>query len=134
MRHRESPARSGAISESVRAEHKDDSEQLDIFATADEGRRLRDDGMRVAEHNSHPGACEAIDRVIAELAEEKIEWTTDTVHERVEPLASSSNLMDARINAAARRGEIVCVGVTNSTRPERHSGLLRVWRGAEVRP
>ena len=126
----------GSRSHQRAAERQAQSNTLDLFSVPptpelDAGKRLRDDGMRTAENNSHPGASAAIDRIISELVAERVEWTADTVRERGgAPLASSSHLMGARINAAARRGEIVCVGVTTSTRPERRQGLTRIWRAA----
>lgn len=56
-------------------------------------------------------------------------FTADDLYARVRHLTSSPNALGALIGAAARRGEIVAVGVDTSKRPSRHSGLQRIWHG-----
>ena len=98
---------------------------------ADEGRRRRDDGMRVAEHASHPWVKTAIDRAIRERARSRQPFTSDDVRAEVELLASSTGLLGARINAASRRGEIVKTGrYLQSRNASRHGGVVAEWIGA----
>lgn len=98
---------------------------------ADEGRRRRDDGMRVAEHASHPWVKTAIDRAIRDRANTRQPFTSDDVRAEVELLASSPGVLGARINAASRRGLIVKTGrYVQSRNASRHGGVVAEWIGA----
>jgi hypothetical protein len=104
-----------------------DGTQPDLFA---EGLRRRDDGMRTAEHAAHPWVRQALDRAIVDRAATGEPFTADDIRAEVDLLASSPNLLGARINAASRRGLIVRVGFVQSTRPEAHGRHVAQWIGA----
>ena len=132
MPHRESPAAAnhGAIPESVRAGREtDSSEQLDIFAALDEGRRRRDEGQRAAENNTHPGVKAAFERAIREFAKSGNPFTAEDLRARCQPLASSPNVIGAAISAAAKRGEIRRVGFVQAQRAEAHGRWISQWAG-----
>ena len=102
-------------------------------AATDEGRRLRDEGMKVAEHASHPWVKEAMDRAIERWAKRREPFTSDDVRDEVEVLASSAGLLGARINSAARRGLIRKTGAyRQSRRASRHGGVVAEWIGTEA--
>ena len=119
------------------AEYHECNASLPIFdaistAEADEGRRRRDDGMRTAEHASHPWVKEAMDRAIERWAKRREPFTSDDVRDEVEVLASSAGLLGARINSAARRGLIRKTGTyRQSRRASRHGGVVAEWIGAD---
>jgi hypothetical protein len=70
--------------------------------------------------------------VVRELAATGVEFTAETVRERIgHPLASHPNALGALLGSAARRGEIVAVGFVQATRPEAHARILRSWRGTD---
>jgi hypothetical protein len=116
-------------STSCLAGEDDSTAQLDMFAAADEGRRLRDDGMSAALHASDSHWKAAAEDALADLIASGLEFTADDLRARVGVLASSPNALGALIAKAARRDQIAPTGVTTSTRPERHGGLLRTWKG-----
>jgi hypothetical protein len=113
-----------------RSESIEDERQLDIFSAIDEGRRRRDDGMRAALHNTDVRWRSAADQAIRDLAATGLEFTAEHVRERVGVIAAPPQALGAVFNAARRAGIIVPVGYATATRPERHGGLLRTWRGA----
>lgn len=126
---RNRPGLGGGSKVNGQADHHQDSAPT-LFGTDADGRNRAVAGMHVAELNSHQGARAAIDRIIQELADERVPFTSDTVRRRGgEPLASSANLMGARVSAAARAGIIECCGYTTSTRASRHNGVIRQWIG-----
>ena len=95
------------------------------------GERRKQRGMRLAETAEaiHDDWAERAYAVIVWLAE----WGCTFSAEDVRKYASGPahpNAVGAIINAAARRGVIVPVGITKATRPDRHASLLRLWRGA----
>jgi hypothetical protein len=105
---------------------------FDAVTDADEGRRRRDDGMAAALHNTDVRWKAAADQAIRDLAAAGLEFTAEDVRVRVGVLAAPPQALGALFNAARRAGTIVPVGYATATRAERHGGLLRVWRGAEV--
>jgi hypothetical protein len=108
-----------------------DTTSPDLFSVAnDDGLRLRDDGMRAALHASDSRWKVAAEDALADLIASGLEFTADDLRARVGVLASSPNALGALIAKAARRDQIAPTGVTTSTRPERHGGLLRTWKGA----
>lgn len=121
---------------SSRAGNEDRStDQVTIFeaiAEADEGRRLRDDGMRTALHASDIRWKAAAESALSDLAASGVDFTADDLRARVDTLAAPEKALGAIFGAAARRGLIECIGITTSSRPQRHGGLLRVWRGVDV--
>jgi hypothetical protein len=113
---------------SSRTGSSQDSTPTLLDGLTDEGCRSRDDGMRQAEHGAAQGVRVALKRTIEDLATEDVEFTADDVRARCAPLGSP-HALGAALGAAARNGLIECVGIATSSRPERHAGLLRVWRG-----
>jgi hypothetical protein len=118
-------------STSCRAGEDEPSDQLDIFAAADDGRQRRDDGMRTAEHAAHPWVKVAVDGAIARRAASRVPFVSDDVRDDVPFLSSHPNVLGARFNAAARRGEIVKTGAYRQSRnASRHGGVVAEWVGA----
>lgn len=95
----------------------------------EEGRRRRDQGTKQAEHGATAVHRRAGERALAELAATGDTFTSDTLHEHM-TLTLPGNLVGALFRAAAARGEIEAVGYTQSARPSRNAGVIRVWRGA----
>jgi hypothetical protein len=125
------PAGRGRGSQVQRAADETESTAPSLFdADIDEGRRRRDDGMRAALHSSDIGWKSAAESAIRELAATGLEFDAEDVRARVGVIASSPQALGAFFNAARRAGTIEPVGYRTATRPERHGGLLRTWRGA----
>jgi hypothetical protein len=120
------PKGTGARTSAVAAGTEDDTDQLDIFAALDEGRRRRDDGMRTALHGEDVRIVSALETEVRRFAAMKVEFTPDEIM----PELTSRRALGPVFSRLAKAGEIVCVGTTTSTRPERHGALTRVWRGA----
>lgn len=96
----------------------------------EQGRRRRDQGTKQAEHGATAFHRRAGEQALAELAATGDTFTSDTLHERM-TVTLPSNLVGALFRAAAARGEIEAVGYTQSTRPSRNAGVIRVWRGTD---
>ena len=123
------PAGRGSRNLQRAADRRDNRTAPDLFSTlGDEGLRRRDDGMRTTEHAAHPGVRVAIDQAISEFAATGEPFTSDDVRTKAQPFGSP-NLLGARINAAARRGEIVRVGFVQTVRPEAHGRHVSQWQG-----
>jgi hypothetical protein len=103
---------------------------LDQLEELTEARRRRDEGQRVALNAADVRWTSAAAAAIRDLCATRDRWTAEDLRERVGHLASSPNALGAAISAAAKRGEIVCVGAEPATRPEAHARLLRVWSRA----
>lgn len=59
------------------------------------------------------------------------EFTAESIRQLVgDP--GRDGLMGARLMAAARQGQIVKVGYETARRPERHGGVVAVWRGTDA--
>lgn len=102
---------------------------LDPDTDAD-GRQLALDGMRAAEAATDVAWRKACDATIARLAATGEPFTADDVRALVgPPVAASPQAFGARFGAAHRGDVIAPVGFTTSERPERHGGVVRVWRG-----
>lgn len=98
-----------------------------------EGRRRRDEAITYAGANTPIGWADLVDDTIVEFAERCVPFVVDDIREVTgHPLGASDNAFGARFMAAARRGLIRKVGYQQSTRPERHGGIVAVWQGAEV--
>ena len=124
--------RGAKTSTNSRAGSLQDSGPTLFDAEADEGRRRRDGGMKVAEFASHPWVKTAIDRAIGDRAKSGVAFTSDDIRDEVELLASSSGLLGARINSAARRGLIRKTGhYVQSRRASRHGGVVAEWIGTD---
>ena len=108
----------------------DTSSQPTILEAIAEADRRGLEGQRVALNASDVRWKSAAEAALRELAASGAEFTADDLHDRVQHLASSPHALGAIIGTAARRGEIVCVGVSTSTRASRHGGLQRRWVGA----
>jgi hypothetical protein len=104
-----------------------DDRQLDLLATfdADEGKRRRDDGQRAAVHGEDVRIVAALETEVRRLAARRVEFIPDDIM----PELTSRKALGPVFARLAKAGEIVCVGTTTSTRPERHGALTRVWRG-----
>lgn len=97
-----------------------------------EGERRKTNGIA---HTATPGnavwRARAKD-IIAGLALQRIEFTSEDVTERVGmPPGSSNSAVGSLMNAAAKRGTIRWTGrMAKAERPNQHAALLKVWRGA----
>ena len=122
------PAGRGRGSQDQRAaEHHDDTSPTLFDAGADEGRRRRDEGVKIAAAAAHTGWRLYAERLLQELIAEGGEFTSDDLRARTgEPLGTNPSVF----GRLKRTGEIIEVGAVASRRPERHGGLVRVYRGA----
>jgi hypothetical protein len=103
---------------------------FDAVTDAAAGRRLRDDGMRTAEHAAHPWVKVAVDEAIKRWAARRVPFVSDDIRDEVPMLASSPKLLGARINAAARQGLIRKTGTYRQSRnASRHGGVVAEWIG-----
>ena len=95
-----------------------------------QGEAEKETGMRLAETAEAIAGTwvEEADKAIGQLAAEGVEFTAETLAERV-GRPSHPNAMGARIHAAAAKGIIEKVGVVKAKRRERHANEMRVWRG-----
>ena len=95
---------------------------------AEEGRRRRDEGVKVAAAAAHTGWKLYAERLLQELIAEGGTFTSDDLRARTgEPLGTSPTIFGALIQGAVKRGEIVQVGWATSTRPEAHARPVRIW-------
>jgi hypothetical protein len=121
------PRGTGARKSAVAAgTDKDSAPSLFDAVTADEGKRLRDDGMRVAAHGEDVRIVSAFETEVRRFAAMRVEFTPDEIM----PEWSSRRALGPVFSRLAKAGVIVCVGHATSTRPERHGSITRVWRGA----
>lgn len=96
----------------------------------DDGDTRRERGMVAATHASHPWVKTATDAAIKRWALRRVPFVADNIRSEVEQLASSPNLLGARINAAARRGLIRKTGNYRKSRTaSRHGGVVAEWIG-----
>ncbi len=116
-------------SSAVAADTSEGSTQLDVFAAIDEAVRLRNEGMASALHGEDVRIVSAIEAEVRRLASLGIEFQPDDVM----PQLASRRAVGAVFSKLARAGVIRCVGARNSTRPERHGAITRVWRGGDAR-
>ena len=100
----------------------------DVAGQVAEGERRKQAGMARADHAADLRTKSAIDRWIAERDEP---FTAEDLRAEVAPLASSPNVIGARINAASRRGEIVMLDHVQATRPEAHGRYIKLWAKAD---
>jgi hypothetical protein len=108
--------------------HDDGSEQLhilDAISNAEAEARKRQ-GMDSSRYGEDARIVSAIETAILDVARCRETFTADDVL----PELASRRSLGAAFNRLARRGDIVCVGATTSTRPDRHGGLCRVWSKA----
>lgn len=68
-------------------------------------------------------------RGMAWWAEAGVPFTVEDVRDLGVPEADHPSRWGALFNAFRARGVIECVGYKAATRPSRHGGILRVWRG-----
>lgn len=78
--------------------------------------------------NADDWTRDSVSRAIAFLAASGRPFTTDDLRD-LGADADHPNRWGAGVKAAVTAGTIECVGFTASTRPSRHGGILRVWRG-----
>lgn len=121
------------------ADYYDQAAQDDLWrslqAPVEEGRRLRDQGVRTAEHGLDTRWRVAAEAVIAQLAATRQPFTSDHVTARVGPaLGSATGGMGAVIRGAATRGLIRAAGYVTSSRPEAHGRPIRQWVGTGKTP
>ena len=123
------PAGRGRGSQDQRAaEHHEDTSPSLFDEGAEEGRRRRDEGVRVAAAAAHTGWKLYAERLLSELIAEGGEFTSDDLRARTgEPLGTNPSVFGALIQGAVKRGEIVQVGWATSTRPQAHARPVRVW-------
>lgn len=68
-------------------------------------------------------------RALTWWAEAGVEFTADDMVDLGVPEPDHPNRLGALFLAASRRGQIEAVGYRPSTKPSRHGGVVRVWRG-----
>ena len=105
-----------------------DGTAVTVVDPAHEGIRRRNVGMQIVEDAADVEVRAAIDRAIARLAATGEPFTSDDVR-AVDEGFGSPNLLGARINRAARHGEIVRVGFVRTARPEAHGRHVSQWQG-----
>ena len=96
---------------------------------ADEGERLKEEGMAQVALAESPLWIHAADKAVRFLAAIGRPFTADDVRD----LAGDPrhpNAFGARLNAHARTGLIRRVGYRPSDRAERHRAIIAVWVGA----
>lgn len=110
------------------------TEQPTLDQALAEARARRDRGADQADHAAHPWVRVQLQHHLDELIASGQPFTADTLRERAgDPIATEPNIIGALILAASRAGRIERVGYRESTRPEAHARVLRVWRGTEPR-
>jgi hypothetical protein len=120
---------SGTVLNARPSERHEGTPSTGDTVVTDDGLRRRDEGMASALHASDVRWKVAAENAMTALARSGAEFTVEHLRDRVGVLASSPDAFGALVGRATRRDEIACVGVTTSTRPERHGGLIRVWQG-----
>ena len=93
----------------------------------------KEKGMGKAERSATPeGWVARFDAALHSLALQRIEFTSEDVTARAGfPAEATHNAVGARMNAAARKGQIVWTGrMRSADRPGRHASLSKIWRGA----
>jgi hypothetical protein len=124
------PKGTGARNAAVAAGTPQDNAPSLFDAEQDEGRRRRDEGMRTAEHAAHPWVKDAIDQAITRWARTLAPFVADDIRDEVPILASSPNVLGARVSAAARKGLIRKTGMYRPSRAaSRHGGVVAEWVG-----
>ncbi|GGU61734.1 hypothetical protein [Lentzea flava] len=102
------------------------------------GAQLRDAGVAdvlAADQAVHRGYRDEIESVLEELIASGAEFTADDLQARLTDdtrLRAAPSLISAVIAVAARQGRIRQTGWGTSTRPTRHHGVLRRWRGPDM--
>ena len=98
------------------------------------GERLKERGMAVAETSEAMTGeqwAERFDAALVELAQSGADFTSEDVTAKVGMPTRSSGAVGARMNAAAKRGDITWTGqFTAARRANQHAASLRVWRGS----
>lgn len=96
------------------------------------GAELRDAGMDLAEQGDDAYKALAILEIRRQA---RAGWriTAETVT-AVVGLPAHPNVMGALFSKLKRAGEIVDVGYSQATRPERHASRFLVWIGTDVQP
>lgn len=107
----------------------DTGEQPTFDDVLEEGRRRRDDGLRVATYSTDVAWVRAADQAIRDLAAGGAPFTAEEVRRRVGPPIGSPNAMGSRFMAAARKGVIRRHGTRQSERREAAGRWLTVWIG-----
>jgi hypothetical protein len=102
------------------------------------GEDLRDEAIETvlsADEAVHRGYRSTIEKVIDDLIETGEPFTADTVTARLDEdtrTLASPYLIPALFRVAAQAGRIKVVGYAVSERPQRHGGVLRIWRGVQA--
>lgn len=106
---------------------------MDQLTLGDEQARQ---GMDAAVAATHAGVVAFVDYAIDEARSRYLQFTSDHVRqllyiEHGAEHVDIGRIIGARMNGAARRGDIVSTGMTvKSTRPDAHSRRLLVWEKA----
>lgn len=93
-----------------------------------EGRGLAQSGM-AATVSAHPDDASLVDRVLAARIKRGGRFSLNDLRPQLRAVRSRS-VIGARVNAAARRGEIRRVDYTPSTDPGTHGHPVAVWEAA----
>ncbi len=91
-------------------------------------RALRDEGVARANGNADAWWRSCADAAISHLAALGRPFTADDVQALI-PAADHPSRMGARFHVAVRAGVIHPIGYALSTRPSRHRGVQRLYRG-----
>lgn len=103
------------------------------------GENLRDEAIETvlaADEAVHRGYRAEVERVLADLIESCREFTADTINRALPDDVrdhASPYLTPAVLRVASQAGRIQVVGYAVSERPQRHGGILRIWRGVHVK-
>lgn len=94
------------------------------------GAKLKEQGMARADDNAGDAWRSRFDAALRELAEKGEPFTSEDVTAK-SGLPLTSGAVGARMNAAAKRGDIVWTGsIVTAKRANQHSASLRVWQGS----
>lgn len=104
-----------------------------LFRAVDSGDAAKAAGMAAVEQSAGQGVDAAwqqeAEQAARQLAASGVEFTAETLCERVGRPVSHPNAVGALVSRLARQGVIEAVRFEASTRTERHGNPNRVWRG-----
>lgn len=92
---------------------------------------LKEQGMQQASRNADQQWKDRFDKALQTLAAAGTEFTSEDVTAVTGlPPSGSPSAVGARMNAAAKRGLIVRVGLRNARRAKSHAAMLLTWKGS----
>lgn len=94
----------------------------------EDGRRLRDEGMRKADAHVHPAWRAVASAALLELARTGRVFSAEDVT-AIAGIPAQPNVIGSLFSTYARRGVIVEYGYVQATRASRHASRTLTWRG-----